>query len=100
MKETKKHIDFRAMSREEIETYAVSMTDKVEQLSMQLSWYEEQLRLSRKKRFGASSEKTDAAQINMFNEAESEAQEDRKEPSMGEVKPPASRKRKATRISF
>lgn len=54
MKETKKHIDFRAMSREEIETYAVSMTDKVEQLSMQLSWYEEQLRLSRKKRFGAS----------------------------------------------
>ena len=94
MKETKKHIDFRAMSREEIETYAVSMTDKVEQLSMQLSWYEEQLRLSRKKRFGASSEKTDAAQINMFNEAESEAQEDRKEPSMGEVKPPASRKKK------
>lgn len=94
MKETKKHIDFRAMSREEIETYAVSMTDKVEQLSMQLSWYEEQLRLSRKKRFGASSEKTDAAQINMFNEAESEAQEDRKEPSMGEVKPPTSRKKK------
>lgn len=30
----------------------------------------------------------------MFNEAESEAQEDRKEPSMGEVKPPASRKKK------
>ena len=31
---------------------------------------------------------------------ESEAQEDRKEPSMGEVKPPASGKRKATRICF
>ena len=31
---------------------------------------------------------------------ESEAQEDRTEPSMGEVKPPASGKRKATRISF
>ena len=30
----------------------------------------------------------------MFNEAESEAKEDRKEPSMGEVKPPASRKKK------
>lgn len=94
MKDTKKHIDFSAMSREEIEKYAVNMTDKVEQLSMQLSWYEEQIRLSRKKRFGASSEKTDAEQINMFNEAESEADDEKKEPTMGEVKPPVTGKKK------
>lgn len=94
MKNTSKNIDFSAMSRKEIEEYAVSLTDKVEELSMQLSWYEEQLRLSRQKRFGVSSEKTVIDQISMFNEAESEAQEEKKEPTIGEVKPPAMGKKK------
>ena len=94
MKNTGKNIDFSAMSRQEIEEYAVNLTDKVEQLSMQLSWYEEQIRLSRQKRFGASSEKTTIEQISIFNEAEAEAQEEKKEPTMGEVRPPANGKKK------
>lgn len=71
MKDKGRNIDFSAMSRKEIEEYAMNLTDKVEQLSMQLSWYEEQIRLSRQKHFGASSEKTVIDQISLFNEAES-----------------------------
>ncbi|MGN0681039.1 MAG: IS66 family transposase [Candidatus Fimisoma sp.] len=94
MKDKGRNIDFSAMSRKEIEEYAMNLTDKVEQLSMQLSWYEEQIRLSRQKRFGASSEKTVIDQISLFNEAESESQEEKKEPAIGEVKPPATGKKK------
>ncbi|WP_405157169.1 transposase [Paenibacillus sp. FSL K6-0108] len=38
----------------------------------QLNWYDEQFRLARQKRFGASSEKTHPGQLelNLFNEAE------------------------------
>lgn len=60
---------------------------------MQVAWYEEQVRLARQKRFGTSSEKTVIDQISMFNEAESESDLQRKEPSMGDVRPPASGKK-------
>lgn len=48
-----------------------SQNAKLEKLN---KWYEEQLKLSRKRMFGASSEKTDEAQeqLNLFNEAEAE----------------------------
>jgi transposase len=41
-------------------------------LQLKLKWYEEQIRLAQHKRFGASSEKTDANQLELqlFNEAE------------------------------
>lgn len=44
-------------------------------LQMKLKWYEEQLRLARHKRFGASSEKSDPNQmeLQLFNEAEATA---------------------------
>lgn len=44
---------------------------KLEKLN---KWYEEQLKLNKKRMFGASSEKTDEAptQLNFFNEAEAE----------------------------
>ncbi len=100
MKNTDKHIDFSVMSREEIEQYAVKMTDKVEALSMQLAWYEEQIRLSRQKRFGSSSEKTTEEQLNMFNEAELESQEEKDEPAMKDVKPHVSRKKKGHKDKF
>ena len=46
---------------------------EVEELSSKLSWYEEQYKLSRAKRFGAASEQTPFDQLSFFNEAESEA---------------------------
>ena len=47
---------------------------KVEQLEKLNKWYEEQLKLNRKKMFGASSERSDMDQLNLFNESEAEAQ--------------------------
>ena len=48
-----------------------SLTDKIARLQKLNNWYLEQLKLSKKKMFGASSEKTDDnLQINLFNEAE------------------------------
>ncbi|URJ62774.1 transposase [Paenibacillus polymyxa] len=42
------------------------------ELSAKLNWYEEQFRLAKKKRFGASSEQThpDQLEFPLFNEAE------------------------------
>ena len=65
------------------------LSDKVMQLEQQnaelnarLRWYEEQLRLSRQKQFGASSEKTEAEQLNLFNEAEDTANPQAEEPTI------------------
>ncbi|CCQ95294.1 hypothetical protein CULT_2470002 [[Clostridium] ultunense Esp] len=48
---------------------------QISELTLKLKWYEEQFRLSQKKRFGSSSEKTDEAQLTLplFNEAETTA---------------------------
>jgi len=45
---------------------------QIAELTAKLKWYEEQFRLAQQKRFGASSEKTNPAQmeLNLFNEAE------------------------------
>ncbi|WP_311794971.1 IS66 family transposase [Alicyclobacillus acidiphilus] len=51
----------------------VQLEQKVEYLTRQLTWYEEQLRLAQHKRFGASSERSDADQLRLFNEVETEA---------------------------
>lgn len=45
---------------------------KVEKLVKLNRWYEEQLKLNRKKLFGNSSERSDMDQISLFNEAEAE----------------------------
>lgn len=49
--------------------------EQIQQLEKLNEWYEKQLKLSRKKMFGASSEKSayaDTEQLNLFNEAEAE----------------------------
>ena len=52
-----------------------SLEKQVAELTAKLKWYEEQFRLSQKRRFGSSSEKTHADQLelSLFNEAEVEA---------------------------
>ncbi len=42
-------------------------------LRERVRWLEEQIRLAQQRRFGASSERSDAAQLHLFNEAEAEA---------------------------
>lgn len=49
------------------------------ELNARIKWFEEQLRLSRHKQFGASREKTIPEQINLFNEAEDIANPEVKE---------------------
>jgi transposase len=57
-----------------------------EQLKAKIQWYEEQIRLSKQKQYGASSEKTPAEQLQfidlLVNEAEMEADPKREEPTV------------------
>ena len=57
---------------------------QVEELTAKVKWYEEQFRLSRRKQFGASSERTHPGQVqlDLFNEAEQEADPKREEPTV------------------
>ncbi len=63
-------------SYESLQQKYVQLEQKVEYMTRQLTWYEEQLRLAQHKRFGASSERSDADQLRLFNEAEAEAAAD------------------------
>lgn len=54
--------------------------EKQNELEAKLKWLEEQLRLYRLKRFGASSEKYIPGQLSLFNEAEQEANPELPEP--------------------
>ncbi len=62
--------------------------EKLEQqnaeLTAKVKWFEEQFRLSQQRRFGSSSERTvsDAEQLELFNEAESEAKPELEEPTV------------------
>jgi transposase len=55
------------------------------ELAAKVKWYEEQFRLSQKRRFGASSEKTDCEQLRLFNEVEAEAQPLLAEPTIEKI---------------
>ena len=52
------------------------------ELKAKLAWFEEQFRLSKQKRFGSSSEKTNTEQFELFNEAELEADPTKQEPTI------------------
>ena len=54
---------------EELSDKLLQQELQIEELSAKLKWYEEQFRLNRQMKFGASSEKTDIEQLNLFNEA-------------------------------
>jgi len=61
------------MTQEELEQKCARQEQQIAELVAKLAWYEELYRLNKKKRFGPSSEKTDAEQLSIFNEAEVEA---------------------------
>lgn len=58
---------------EDLQAQAVKLQLQVDELTAKGKWYEEQFRLSQHKKFGASSERTRPDQLQLFNEAESEA---------------------------
>ena len=83
----------------EIQALKSQLTDKekkIKELEKLNQWYIEQLKLSKKKIFGSSSEKTDECyeQINLFNEAEAERQPINVEPTIEEVIVPEHKRKK------
>lgn len=65
-------------------------------LKQQLDWVMQQLKLSKNKQFGTSSEQTDTSQISFFNEPEAYANPSVSEPELTEIK---SHYRKRTRLT-
>jgi len=74
-----------AKTNEELQNKCSQLEQQNAELTAKLKWYEEQYRLSQKKQFGASSEKSDPNQLNLFNEAEVESKPPKPEPTMEEI---------------
>jgi len=70
---------------ESYEATIAKLSKQNEELTAKLKWYEEQFRLAQRKRFGASSEKTHPDQLDLFNEAEAEADPAKEEPQLETV---------------
>jgi transposase len=67
---------------ENLQQQNVKLEQQVAELTTKLTWFEEQFRLSQQKRFGSSSEQTDPDQLQLFNEAESQADPTLEEPTV------------------
>jgi len=67
------------------ETVTISKAE-YESMKQQIAWLMEQLKLSKRKQFGASSEKSGYTQLNFFNEAEITVDLSAYEPDIEEVK--------------
>jgi transposase len=67
---------------EELQQKNTKLEKQVADLTAKVTWFEEQFRLGQQKRFGASSEKTNPDQLELFNEVESEADPSIKEPTV------------------
>jgi len=68
---------------------------RIAALEQQVKWFMSQLRLTKQKQFGASSEQTNATQLSIFNEAETDADLAVPEPELTVVK---AHYRKRTRL--
>ncbi|WP_025434848.1 IS66 family transposase [Peptoclostridium acidaminophilum] len=71
-----------ARTIEQLNDKIMQQEHQIAELNAKLRWYEEQFRLSRQKQFGASSEKTETEQLNLFNEAEDTANPQVEEPTL------------------
>jgi transposase len=70
---------------EHLQERCLTLEQQVAELAAKVKWYEEQFRLSQQKKFGASSERTHPEQLQLFNEAETEADPVQEEPTMETV---------------
>lgn len=74
-----------AKTMEELQNRCAMQEQQIAELTAKLTWFEEQFRLSQQKLFGHSSEQTNPDQIQIFNEAESDAQPSLPEPTMEDI---------------
>ena len=73
------------MTIEELRERCVQLEQQVAELTAKLNWFMEQFRLSKKRQFGVSSERTrplEEEQLLLFNEAEVEARPEAPEPAL------------------
>lgn len=73
------------MTIEELRERCAQLEQQVAELTAKLNWFMEQFRLSKKRQFGSSSERTEALkeqQLLLFNEAEVEARPEETEPDL------------------
>lgn len=68
-----------------LEEKCKSQEAEITLLKNQLTWMMEQVKLSKHKKFGASSEKSEYDQLSLFNEAETEVKASVKEPVIEEI---------------
>jgi transposase len=98
MENSRKKTDLSAMSRKEIEELAVALMDRNEALSAENSWLIEQIKVSKKKMFGQSSESgilAEEEQLSMLmNEPETFSGSDTAEPGLEEARICAPRKKR------
>lgn len=78
-------MDNTAKTLEELQNKCAMLEQQNAELMAKLNWFQEQYRLSQIKRFGSSSEHTHPEQMQIFNEAESEAKPSIPEPQMQDV---------------
>lgn len=62
------------------------LKNRITELEALVKYYEEQFRLAKHRQFGASSEKSEYDQLNLFNEAETTADANVPEPELAEIK--------------
>ncbi|WP_297202006.1 transposase [Thermanaeromonas sp.] len=72
------------MTIEELRERCAQLEQQVAELTAKLNWFMEQFRLSKKRQFGSSSERTctPQEQLLLFNEAEAEARPEKSEPDL------------------
>ena len=82
--------------RQKQETKIRLLTEKMKELEFMNALLSDRLTLARRKRFGASSEKyaDGYTQMNLFNEAEQEADPNAAEPEMEEIHPNSYKRKK------
>jgi transposase len=73
------------MTIEKLQEENILLKQQIAELSTKVNWFEEQFRLNQHRLFGRSSEQTPATQINLFNEAETEAKPEVPEPTVEEI---------------
>lgn len=70
---------------QELQNLCALQQQQIAELTAKLTWYEEQFRLSKKKQFARSSEQSGEKQLQIFNEAEVEADLTKPEPELEEI---------------
>ena len=74
-----------AQKIQELQNLCALQAQQIAELTAKVNWYEEQFRLSQKRRFGRLSEQSDETQLQLFNEAEAQAKTSAPEPTVEEI---------------